>query len=193
MGVVLASASPRRREILEMLGVRDFAVIPAEVDEAIPDLMPEEAVIHIAQLKARKVAEVCSSDDLIIAADTLVYLDGVALGKPESVADAENMLRRLSGAKHTVYTGVTIIQNGNEMTFAEKTEVFFRQISQEEIEAYIRTGEPMDKAGAYGAQGRGAVFISRIEGDFFNVMGLPVCQLVTTLRRFGAELPVSPA
>jgi len=193
MGVILASASPRRREILEMLGVRDFAIIPAEVDEAIPDLMPEEAVIHIAQLKARKVAEVCSSDDLIIAADTLVYLDGVALGKPESVADAENMLRRLSGAKHTVYTGVTIIQNGNEMTFAEKTEVFFRQISQEEIEAYIRTGEPMDKAGAYGAQGRGAVFISRIEGDFFNVMGLPVCQLVTTLRRFGAELPVSPA
>jgi septum formation protein len=188
MGIVLASSSPRRRELLEMLGVGGFTVIPADVDEAVPDMLPDEAVIHIAQLKARKVAAGCAPGDLIIAADTLVYLAGEALGKPESDADAENMLRRLSNTRHAVYTGVAIIKNGAEMTFAEKTDVFFRALSEDEIEAYIKTGEPMDKAGAYGAQGRGAAFISRIEGDFFNVMGLPVCRLVTELRRFGTDL-----
>lgn len=188
MGVILASSSPRRRELLEMLGVRGFRVIPAEVDETIPDAAPDISVQHIAQLKARKVAEGCATDDLIIAADTLVYLDGEALGKPESAQEAQNMLRRLSGTVHTVYTGVALIKNGCESSFAERTDVFFREMSDEEIDSYIKTGEPMDKAGAYGAQGKGAMFIRRIEGDFFNVMGLPVCRLVTELRRFGADL-----
>ncbi len=185
MRIVLASSSPRRRELLEMLGMSDFSVVPADVDEAVPDLQPDEAVIHIAQLKARTVAACCEKSDLIIAADTLVYLNGEALGKPESESDAAEMLRRLSDAKHLVYTGVTIIQNNREVSFAEKTDVFFRELLETEIEAYIKTGEPMDKAGAYGAQGRGAAFIKRIEGDFFNVMGLPICRLVTTLRQVG--------
>lgn len=188
MGIVLASSSPRRRELLQMLGVGDFEVIPAEVDEAVPDMAPDEAVIYIAQSKARKVAAVCPAGDLIIAADTLVYLDGEAIGKPETGSEAADILRRLSGARHTVYTGVAIVKDGRETAFAEKTDVFFREMLEDEIEAYIKTGEPMDKAGAYGAQGRGAVFIKRIEGDFFNVMGLPVCRLVTTLRDFGTEL-----
>jgi len=192
MGIVLASSSPRRRELLEMLGIHDFAVIPAEVDESVPDMKPDEAVIHIAQLKARKVASERTPEDLIIAADTLVYLDGEALGKPETEIDAKNMLRRLSGVSHSVYTGVAIMHNGREEAFAEKTDVFFREMSDQEIDAYIKTGEPMDKAGAYGAQGQGAVFIKRIEGDFFNVMGLPVCRLVTALLCFGLELPISP-
>lgn len=192
MGIILASASPRRRELLEMLGLRCFAVMTADVDETVPVLPPEEAVIHLAQKKARKVAETCLKDDLIIAADTLVYLDGEALGKPETVTEARYMLRRLSGVKHTVYTGVALVNNGKEVAFAEKTDVFFREMRDDEIEAYIKTGEPMDKAGAYGAQGIGAVFVRRIEGDFFNVMGLPVCRLVTALRSIGQDLLLEP-
>jgi septum formation protein len=184
MGIILASSSPRRKELLEMMGICNFSVQPADVDEAVPSMKPDEAVIHIACLKARKVADTCLENDLVIAADTLVYLDGEALGKPQTARDAAQMLRRLSGARHSVYTGVAVIKNGREALFAEKTDVFFREISDAEIEAYIKTGEPMDKAGAYGAQGKGAVFIRRIEGDFFNVMGLPVCRLVTTLRGF---------
>lgn len=188
MAVVLASSSPRRRELLKMMGIDDFAVMPAEVDEAVPNLPPDEAVIHIAQLKARKVAETYPADDLIIAADTLVYLNGEALGKPETDSDARTMLRRLSGVRHTVYTGVALVKDGRETAFAERTEVYFRELLEAEIDAYIKTGEPMDKAGAYGAQGRGAVFIKRIEGDFFNVMGLPICRLVETLRHFGSDI-----
>lgn len=190
MGIVLASASPRRRELLEMLGVRDFRIIPADTSEEIPAETPDESVRHIALMKARKVSAVCSGNDLIIAADTLVFLDGEALGKPENEADAKNMLLRLSHARHSVYTGVALLKNGRETTFAEKTDVFFRELSETEILTYIKTGEPMDKAGAYGAQGLGAVFIERIEGDFFNVMGLPLCRLVTALRQFGFEIPV---
>lgn len=186
MGIILASASPRRRELLQMLDLGDFNVMPADVDEKLPELTPDETVIHIALQKARKVADACSAEDLIIAADTLVYLDGAALGKPETADDAKAMLRRLSGATHAVYTGVALLKNNRELAFAEKTDVFFRDISEEEIETYINTGEPMDKAGAYGAQGKGAMFIRRIEGDFFNVVGLPVCRLVTALRSFDA-------
>jgi septum formation protein len=172
-----------------MLGIRGFDVIPADVDETVPELTPAEAVMFLAREKARKVAESREEDALIIAADTLVYLDGAPLGKPETEQEAKSMLRRLSGNRHTVYTGVAVIKNEEETAFAEETDVFFRELLEEEIDAYIRTGEPMDKAGAYGAQGIGAVFIRRIEGDFFNVMGLPVCRLVTELRRFGLNLP----
>lgn len=188
MGIVLASASPRRRELLEMLGVKGFKVIPADVDEDIQDLQPDETVKQIARAKARKVSLESAEEDLIIAADTLVFYGGRALGKPTSTDAAKEMLKSLSGNRHTVYTGVAILQGGREMTFAEQTDVFFRPLSEAEIDDYIKTGEPMDKAGAYGAQGRGAVFIERIEGDFFNVMGLPLCRLVTMLRCFGSEL-----
>lgn len=190
MGIILASSSPRRRELLEMLGVEGFAVIPADVDETIPELPPEEAVALIALQKARKVAESGHKGDLVIAADTLVYLDGEALGKPVTRSEAKRMLRRLSGARHEVYTGVALCADGRETAFTERTDVFFREMRDDEIEAYIKTGEPMDKAGAYGAQGKGAVFIRRIEGDFFNVMGLPVYRLVMELRSFGISLPV---
>lgn len=190
MGIVLASASPRRRELLEMLGVRDFRIVPADTDEELSDLPPDASVQAIALAKARAVAAGCSLDDLIIAADTLVYLGSEPLGKPKTAPEAEAMLRRLSGVGHCVYTGVAVLYNGRELTFAEKTDVFFRPITQAEICAYIKTGEPMDKAGAYGAQGLGAVFIERIDGDFFNVMGLPLCRLVTKLRDFGYALPI---
>ncbi len=189
MNLVLASASPRRRELLRMLGFKDFKILPADVDEDIPEMTPEESVRHIALQKARKTAENCRGNDLIIAADTLVFSDGEALGKPKSASDAQDMLRHLSGAGHAVYTGVALSLDGREVTFFEKTRVFFRELSEDEINAYIKTGEPMDKAGAYAAQGLGAAFIERIEGDFFNVMGLPLCSLVTMLRRFSVELP----
>jgi septum formation protein len=188
MGIILASASPRRRELLTMLGLRDFKIIPAETDEETAHSDPGDAVRHIALVKARKVALSSREDDLVIAADTLVYLDGEAMGKPRDEDEARAMLERLSGARHSVYTGVAIVRGRQEMTFAEKSEVYFRTMSEGEIAAYVRTGEPMDKAGAYGVQGRGAVFIERIDGDFFNVMGLPLCRLVTALRRFGLDL-----
>ncbi|MEL4107027.1 Maf family protein [Oscillospiraceae bacterium WX1] len=193
MGLILASASPRRRELLCMLGLKDFKVIPADTQEDTGPLSPEEAVCQIALAKAEYVASCAGSDDIVLAADTLVYLDGVPLGKPRDASEAADMLNRLSGNRHTVYTGVALLQNGRRATFAEKTDVFFRALSSREIASYVATGEPLDKAGAYGAQGRGAVFIERIEGDFFTVMGLPLCRLVTALQAFGIDLAALPA
>jgi septum formation protein len=189
MRLVLASASPRRRELIRMLGFTDFLILPADTDEKLNGLTPEDTVRRIALQKARKTAEACAGGDLIVAADTLVWLDDEALGKPADETEAKTMLLRLSGAGHTVYTGVALKLADREMTFAEMTRVFFRELAEEEIDAYVKTGEPMDKAGAYGAQGLGAAFVERIEGDFFNVMGLPLCRLVTMLRGFGVELP----
>jgi septum formation protein len=190
MGIVLASASPRRRELLEMLGFRDYRIIPADTEEILPELPPEDTVQAIALEKARAVAYTCGRENLILAADTLVYLDGKALGKPADASEAERMLRRLSGKKHTVFTGVALVCGERELTFSEASDVIFRDMTDQEISAYVRTGEPMDKAGAYGVQGCGAVFIRRIDGDFFNVMGLPLCKLVMMLREFGIELPM---
>ena len=187
MRLVLASASPRRRELIKMMGFHDFIIRPADTDEKMPEMMPGDSVRHIALQKAKKTARSCSASDLIIAADTLVYMDGKALGKPTDHKDAENMLRRLSGAEHAVYTGVALLYAGRELTFSEMTRVFFRELNDDEVRAYVKTGEPMDKAGAYGAQGLGAVFIQRIDGDFFNVMGLPLCRLITMLRSLGIE------
>ena len=189
MSLVLASASPRRRELLEMLGVRDFIIMPAPGDEDAPQgLPPAETVCRIALSKARAVAALRPPEDVIIAADTLVYLDEKPLGKPADEAEAAAMLARLSGRTHTVYTGLAVISGAREVTRAEPTHVHFRDLSPEEIAAYIRTKEPMDKAGAYGAQGRGAVFIRGIEGDFFNVVGLPLCLLSEILDEFGVKL-----
>ena len=186
MKIVLASGSPRRRELLQMIGIADFAVIPDETEEqALPGLSPERTVIEIAMMKAKNVSRFCDSDDIIIAADTLVYIDGVPLGKPADTKEAADMLRRLSARHHTVHTGVAIIKGEESAACAERTEVFFRDLTDAEISAYIKTGEPMDKAGAYGVQGGGAVFVERIEGDFFSVMGLPLCRLSIMLREFG--------
>jgi len=186
MGIVLASASPRRSELLNMIGIDGFRVIACAGEEVImPGLDPEQTVCGIAMQKAENVLRSCGSDDIIIAADTLVYLDGAPLGKPKSPGDAESMLRSLSGRQHTVFTGLALVRGDVRATGAESTRVYFRELSDSEISSYVKTGEPMDKAGAYAAQGRGAVFMERIEGEFFNVMGLPLCKLSVMLRDFG--------
>jgi septum formation protein len=169
-----------------MIGFEDFKVIPDTSDEHLtPGLPPEEQVYKLALQKAENVSFSCDTDDVIIAADTLVYLDGEPLGKPESRLNAEAMLGRLSGRKHTVYTGIVLLKGDTHVTCTEKTDVYFREISSSEIAAYAETDEPMDKAGSYAAQGRGALFVERIEGDFFNIMGLPLCRLFLMLKDFG--------
>lgn len=189
MGIVLASGSPRRFEMLKMIGIDDFKVIPDPGEELItPGDSPEQTVCKIALNKAVNVSRSCSADDIIIAADTLVYLDGQPLAKPLCPDDALRMLAALSAGKHTVYTGVAIIKGHVQVTTAERTDVYFRELSESEISKYVESGEPMDKAGAYAAQGRGAVFIERIDGEFFNVMGLPLCRLSIMLRDFGVNV-----
>ena len=183
MGIILASGSPRRLELLKMIGINDFDVIVDTSEETItPGLTPEEQVIKLSLQKAMNVAASCGKDDIIIAADTLVYLSNEPLGKPASVTDARNMLNKLSGRKHSVYTGVTLLRNCKHTSEAVCTDVYFRTIKENEIDEYIKTGEPMDKAGSYAAQGGAAVFIERIEGEFFNVMGLPLCKLSMMLK-----------
>jgi septum formation protein len=183
--IVLASGSPRRSELLTMIGIKDYVIIPDTSEEVITyGLSPEELVCDIALIKARNVSPKCNADDLIIAADTLVFLDDEVISKPVDEADAFAILRKLSGCRHTVYTGIALLQGDRFITQAVSTDVFFREISDEEILSYIKTGEPMDKAGAYGAQGRAAIFVERIEGDFFNVMGLPLCTLSLMLKNF---------
>ena len=189
MGIVLASASPRRRELLSMLNVKDFKVVPAVGEELVEkDRSPSEIVCALSKAKAEEVSKLCTSSDIILAADTIVVLDGDILGKPCDERDAFRMLTLLSGREHEVFTGVTIIQGGSVFSEFEKTLVRFRTISEREIEAYIQTGEPMDKAGSYGAQGIGSLFIEGIEGDFFNVMGLPLCRLSKMLEKLGVIL-----
>ena len=189
MSIILASASPRRKELLKMLGVGDLRIIPARGEErADPALPPAELVKALAAHKAREVAAQCAPADVIVAADTIVWVEGRVFGKPHSEAEAAQMLRTLSGRQHEVYTGVAVIRNGRESLAAERSAVRFRALSEREIAAYIATGEPMDKAGAYGAQGKAALFVEGIEGDFFNVMGLPLCRLGIMLRELGVEL-----
>jgi septum formation protein len=191
MEIVLASGSPRRKELLTMIGIDDFTVIPdLTEEEMIIGLSPDKLVKEIALIKAKNVSQLCDNDDLIIAADTLVFLENLedntflAVTKPVDKDDAFKILRSLSGRRHMVYTGVALLINGDFITDFERTDVFFREISDDEIHAYIATGEPMDKAGAYGAQGKAAIFVKRIEGDFFNVMGLPLCKLSQMLKDF---------
>lgn len=198
MRIVLASGSPRRRELLSMIGIGEFEVIPDNSkEEMLPGLSPEQTVGGIALQKARNVSLLCASanatggagtakhETLVIAADTLVYLDGRPLGKPDSPEGAEAMLRELSGRRHTVYTGVAMLLGGIQKTDVVATDVYFRDIQAAEISGYVKSGEPMDKAGAYAAQGRGSIFIERIEGEFFNVMGLPLCRLSMMLTELG--------
>ena len=189
MSVVLASGSPRRKELLEMLGFKDLVILPAKGEEKPPaGAGPEETVLSLAAAKAGEVSRLCREEDLIIAADTVVWIDGRILGKPHSEEEAGRMLRRLSGASHQVYTGVCVQKGGETLLECEVSTVRFRPLTEEEIAAYVRSGEPMDKAGAYGAQGLGALFVQGIEGDFFNVMGLPLCRLGLMLKKQGVEI-----
>lgn len=189
MAVVLASGSPRRKELMEMLGVRELRIIPARGEEKYePGTGPDGIVSQLSRAKAEEVAALCAPEDVIVAADTIVWAEGRVFGKPKSRDEAVAMLRALSGRSHTVYTGVTVLQGDGEETRVERTEVWFRPLSDAEIQAYADTGEPMDKAGAYGAQGRAALFVRGINGDFFNVMGLPLCTLGQMLNERGVKL-----
>jgi len=185
MKVVLASKSPRRSELLAGQGVH-FEVRPSLSEPLPPEgASPEEAVEFISRGKAMGVPR--SPGEIVIAADTLVYIDGTLLGKPHSPQEASQMLRRLSGRSHTVVTGFTVACDRGTITRCEATSVRFRSLTDREIEAYVESGEPMDKAGAYGIQGRAALFVEGIDGDYFNVMGLPLCSLFLALRDLGFE------
>ena len=188
MAVILASQSPRRRELLGQMGFTDFIIRPAQGEEVIdPDLSPDKLVEELSRQKCAEVAVLSAPDDLVIAADTVVAIDGTVLGKPRSEQEAFAMLSRLSGRHHTVYTGVTVSRGGETFTAHEATRVHFRPLTPAEIEAYISTGEPMDKAGSYGIQRYGAMLVEGVSGDYFNVVGLPVCLLSRMLLRFGVD------
>lgn len=189
MGIILASASPRRKELLEMLRVENFKIIPAVGEETINrGMTPAEVVCSLSRAKAEEVSKLCAVTDIIIAADTVVALDGEIMGKPADKDEAFKMLTRLSGRFHNVFSGVTLMRGNEIITEYERTLVRFREITVREIAAYIETDEPMDKAGAYGAQGIGSLFVESIEGDFFNVMGLPLCKLSKMLNKLGVNL-----
>ena len=187
MKIILASQSPRRRELLERMGISDFEIIPAKADEMFQPTCTPAGVVET--LSRRKCIEVAAAhpDALVIAADTVVSIDGHILGKPHSEPDAARMLNALSGREHKVYTGITVSCGGKPVTGHEVTAVRFRPLREADITRYIATGEPMDKAGAYGIQGYGCVFVEGISGDYYNVMGLPVCRLARLLARFGVD------
>lgn len=188
MKLILASQSPRRRELLARMGLTEFEIRPAVGEEcAPPGLTPAQLVENLSRQKAREIALTAEANDVIIAADTVVSADGRVLGKPHSRKEAIDMLRFLSGRTHTVYTGITVCRDNRELTQHEATQVVFRPLTDAEINAYVSTGEPMDKAGAYGIQGLGCVLVEGIQGDYYNVMGLPVCRLALMLREFGIE------
>ncbi len=184
--IVLASASPRRQELLQRMGITDFDIRVPETEEYYPEgLSPRQIVEYISQEKADAAVRLCTSDEIVITADTMVFLDDQRLGKPLDEADALRMLTALQGRRHTVCTGVTVRQGDRAITESEETEVIFRPASECELLAYIATGEPMDKAGAYGIQGKGSLLVEGIRGDFFNVMGLPLLRLSRILQQFG--------
>ncbi len=187
--IVLASGSPRRRELLRRIGITDFDVVVPDADETCPaGLTPRETVERIARAKAEAAKALTAPEDVVITADTMVFFGGERLGKPHDEADALRMLRELSGAKHTVCTGVTVRRGDALRCFTTSTDVWFRALTERELQNYVAGGEPMDKAGAYGIQGLGALLVERIDGDFFNVMGLPLAPLAQALREFGIEL-----
>ena len=187
--IILASNSPRRKELLGRMGIADFKVSAPNVDESVEEgLFPARIVEELSLRKARAAAKKAGPRDIVIAADTVVALEGAVLGKPRSEEDAYAMLSALSGREHHVYTGVTVLQGERAVTEHEETAVVFRALEPDEIRGYIATGEPMDKAGAYGIQGRGALLVSGIRGDYCNVVGLPVFRLGRILVGFGIDL-----
>ena len=184
--IVLASASPRRQELLQRMGITEFDIRVPEAEETYPEgLSPRQIVEYISREKADAAVKLCGADEIVITADTMVFLDDARLGKPTDEADALRMLTALQGRHHTVCTGVTVRQRDHTVTESEETEVISRPATQRELLAYIATGEPMDKAGAYGIQGKGSLLVEGIRGDFFNVMGLPLLRLSRMLEQFG--------
>ena len=184
--IVLASASPRRQELLQRIGITDFDIRVPETEESYPEgLSPRQIVEYISREKADAAAKLCDADEIVITADTMVFLDDQRLGKPADEADALRMLTALQGRHHTVCTGVTVRKGDHVVTESEETEVVFRPASEKELLVYIHSGEPMDKAGAYGIQGKGSLLVEGIRGDFFNVMGLPLLRLSRILEQFG--------
>ena len=186
MQLILASQSPRRKELLGLFHI-PFAVRVADIDEAMDaGKRPFDEVARVSRLKALAVA--AEPEDIVIAADTIVVLKNDVLGKPKDEADAFRMLSALSGQDHQVMTGVTVRRGDKILTATEVTDIHFRPLSEKEIRAYIATGEPMDKAGSYGIQGGAALFAEKMVGDYYNVMGLPVCRLWQMLREIAPEL-----
>lgn len=186
MNLILASQSPRRRELLGLFRI-PFLVRVADIDETMdPHASPADEVARVSRLKALAIDH--APEDVVIAADTIVVCDGRVLGKPRSEEEAKQMLRFLSGRDHQVMTGMTVLHGQEAVVCTEVTDLHFRSLSNREIDAYVATGEPMDKAGAYGIQGGAALFCSRMEGDYYNVMGLPVCRLSRILARIAPEL-----
>jgi septum formation protein len=183
--IILASQSPRRQQLLKELGL-NFTIEVREVDEVYPGhLQCEEIPVYLAQLKAKAFENSINGNQLVITADTIVWLNNQVLGKPADFADAFKMLQSLSGNTHTVYTGICLKSNKKEVTFWAKTDVHFKVLSDEEITYYLKTHKPYDKAGAYGIQEWiGYIGIEHIEGSYFNVMGLPVQKLYEQLKRF---------
>lgn len=187
--LILASGSPRRREIMEQVGL-EFQVMVSKKEEVITKETPQEAVQELATQKAQDIANDLNGDGYIIGADTVVVQNGSILGKPKDKEDGIQMLSRLSGQNHSVYTGVCILYKKadcivDKICFYEETKVTMVSMSEEEIKEYVETGEPMDKAGAYGIQGKAAAFIKKIDGDYYNVVGLPISRLVRELRGMG--------
>lgn len=197
--LILASASPRRKELLAQVGA-EFEVIPAKGEEVITGSRPKEVVVELAVQKAEEVkrrllgqqAAVTDDTVVVLGADTVVAFEGQILGKPKDEADAERMLSMLSGNTHSVYTGVAVIaiRNGESeiYSFYEETKVTMYPVEKQQILSYIRTGEPMDKAGAYGIQGKGALLVKEIQGDYNNVVGLPVAKIFQRMSKSGIEI-----
>jgi len=186
--IILASGSPRRQQLLEQAGI-PHEVLVSGADETVTGT-PREQVEELALRKANAVLPLVDNsqgETIIIAADTLVFINGEVLGKPQNHNEAFEMLKKLQGNAHQVYTGVALlcVSSGEVMVFADVADVFFRPLCDEEILAYIATGEPFDKAGAYGIQEKGATLVDRINGDFYTVMGLPISKVCTALKKFG--------
>ena len=186
MNVILASQSPRRKELMRLFRI-PFTVRVSDADETMDPAVPAaDSVALVSRRKAEAVER--AADDVVIAADTIVVCNGQILGKPRDAADASRMLHLLSGRDHQVMTGMTVLRGEDSRTVTEITDIHFRDLCDREIEAYIRTGEPMDKAGSYGIQGGAALFAERMAGDYYNVMGLPVCRLGQLLRELAPEI-----
>ena len=186
MNLILASQSPRRKELLGLMG-HPFLIRVADIDETMdPGKAPYDEVARVSRMKALAVER--GQEDIVVAADTIVVCGGQVLGKPRDEADAFRMLKMLSGRDHQVMSGLTVVRGNEAVTTTEVTDIHFRELSDGEIRSYIATGEPMDKAGAYGIQGGAALFATHLDGDYYNVMGLPVCRLAMILRQFGVKI-----
>ena len=188
MAIILASKSPRRRELLSLLGL-SFSVCTADTDETIDASLPiDTEIARLSRQKAQAVSGMVNEDDIIISADTVVVLGDKVMGKPKDSDEARKMLQALSDNTHNVITAVTVMQGRKMRTETVTTKIVFRRLTDSEIDAYVATKSPLDKAGAYGIQEKAAAFVKEIHGDYFSVVGLPVCKLVEMLREFNINI-----